>query len=484
MPKKITNKPTKEELEKLYIIQNMTTKEIGEIYRVHSGTILHWLKQHNITIKTYTIPSVAELVELYNDKKLTGKEISKIYNVTSSTVYEWLKKYKISTALSIRKIILNKQKLEELYIIQELSTTQIGATYGICKVSILNKLKKYNIALRRCPGIEDIPKKGQSLLENFQEIAKEYDCQKNHNTPDNICYSSKKKSFWICSKNHSYQSIVSNRIKGQNCPYCSGRIPIKGETDLQTTHPILVKEEWDWNKNKILPTDISFGSGRVVWWICKHNHSYKSAICSRTSQQQIGCPYCAGKKVILGETDLQTTHPYLLQEWDFNKNIIQPTEVSFGSGKKVFWICGKCNHSWKAAIATRAKKNNPSGCPKCCESQGEKRIAHFLNKYSVQYIQEHRFTDCRKQLPLPFDFYIPIYGCVEFHGQQHYEVGNGFFGDKQDLKDRKLRDKIKKDYCRDNKIKLIIISYKQIDQIEEILLKKLNLQPIIQPREK
>lgn len=36
------------------------------------------------------------------------------------------------------------------------------------------------------------------------------------------------------------------------------------------------------------------------------------------------------------------------------------------------------------------------------------------------------------------------------------------------------RDKRLKDYCKENKIKLIVIKYNQIDKIEEILNKKLK----------
>ena len=37
------------------------------------------------------------------------------------------------------------------------------------------------------------------------------------------------------------------------------------------------------------------------------------------------------------------------------------------------------------------------------------------------------------------------------------------------------RDKRLKDYCKENKIKLIVIKYNQIDKIEEILNKKLKI---------
>ena len=58
---------------------------------------------------------------------------------------------------------------------------------------------------------------------------------------------------------------------------------------------------------------------------------------------------------------LAEEHPELLDEWDFekNKNICSPYEVTSGSQKRVFWI-GKCNHEWQTRISHRVNGND---CP-------------------------------------------------------------------------------------------------------------------------
>lgn len=49
-----------------------------------------------------------------------------------------------------------------------------------------------------------------------------------------------------------------------------------------------------------------------------------------------GCPYCAGKRPIKGETDLATMHPELIIDWDFEKtrriqmNILQNQIKEYG----------------------------------------------------------------------------------------------------------------------------------------------------------
>ncbi|HEC66278.1 MAG TPA: hypothetical protein ENI23_13395 [bacterium] len=63
---------------------------------------------------------------------------------------------------------------------------------------------------------------------------------------------------------------------------------------------------------------------------------------------------------------VSVTHPHLLKEWDFTKNgNLRPEDVTYGSEKKVWWCCVKCDYSWKALVHNRTKKLNPRGCPSC-----------------------------------------------------------------------------------------------------------------------
>jgi very-short-patch-repair endonuclease len=62
------------------------------------------------------------------------------------------------------------------------------------------------------------------------------------------------------------------------------------------------------------------------------------------------------------ERSLMTESPALAAEWDIVKNgDLSPSNVTTGSGRKVWWICSTCEHSWPAAVYTRARH----GCPQC-----------------------------------------------------------------------------------------------------------------------
>ena len=55
------------------------------------------------------------------------------------------------------------------------------------------------------------------------------------------------------------------------------------------------------------------------------------------------------------------THPKIAAEWHPTKNDLGPSEVTKGSGKKVWWLCEK-GHEWEATVADRT---SGYGCPYC-----------------------------------------------------------------------------------------------------------------------
>jgi len=64
----------------------------------------------------------------------------------------------------------------------------------------------------------------------------------------------------------------------------------------------------------------------------------------------------------LPENTLLSSHSYLVNEWDFDKNFpLKPDNFSYGSSYKVWWLCEK-GHSYEAVIAN---KSRGTGCPYC-----------------------------------------------------------------------------------------------------------------------
>ncbi len=68
-------------------------------------------------------------------------------------------------------------------------------------------------------------------------------------------------------------------------------------------------------------------------------------------------------KLLVGINDFAALKPELAKEWNYEKNgDLKPTDVTCGSGKRVWWKCSKCGHEWKTLIFIRSRG---SECPKC-----------------------------------------------------------------------------------------------------------------------
>lgn len=178
--------------------------------------------------------------------------------------------------------------------------------------------------------------------------------------PEDISSGSNKRIWWRCEKGHEWQARINSVKAGGGCPYCFGRYAIAGETDLATTHPHMVKF-WS-RRNKLAPAAVTAGSHKKVWWVCDRGHEWEALVGS-VVMDGCGCPYCSGKRAICGETDLATLRPDLMDQWDFEKNRMDPGEILPSSHEKVWWKCGK-GHSWQAMVFSRTRENG-AGCPYC-----------------------------------------------------------------------------------------------------------------------
>ena len=205
--------------------------------------------------------------------------------------------------------------------------------------------------------------KEKHYVSDNAQLMTEWDWEKNNElgyNPNQMLRYSNKRVWWKCQNGHKWESIICNRTKGRGCPYCAGQKVVIGYNDLQTINPIL-SQEWNHEKNNgLTPADVMPNSNKKVWWKCPQDHEWQAIVVERNSGN--GCPYCSGRRAIIGRTDLTTVNPSLSQEWNYEKNgVLMPEDFTAGSGKKVWWKCPQ-GHEWQAAIADR---NNGNGCPYC-----------------------------------------------------------------------------------------------------------------------
>lgn len=202
-------------------------------------------------------------------------------------------------------------------------------------------------------GVNDFATKHPELLSEWSNT--------NIIKSSNISYGSKQVVDWECEHGHTWNASVVSRHNGNGCPECArlarqSTVPlIKGVNDLSQYENL--KSEWS-DKNTIDYDTVFKSSNKKAIWKCNTcGGEWEATINNRTKGH--GCPYCAGRKVLIGFNDLLSQKPDIAKDWS-DDNDINPDEVTVHSNKKVKWICEKHNHTYIASVNDRS---NGTGCP-------------------------------------------------------------------------------------------------------------------------
>ena len=129
------------------------------------------------------------------------------------------------------------------------------------------------------------------LQTTHPEIASEWSEKNLPLKPDEVNAKSRKNVWWRCGKcGNEWKSVINARVKGTVCPVCAEREVLAGYNDLATTDNQLLSE-WDYEQNKLKPTEVSRTSAKRAWWKCRHGHSWSMKINERTILNK-GCRIC------------------------------------------------------------------------------------------------------------------------------------------------------------------------------------------------
>lgn len=269
------------------------------------------------------------------------------------------------------------------------------------------------------------PLPGTSLLQTHPESANYWDYDRNHPLrPENFTKGSDFQVWWKCGVGHSTEASISGRVSDfERCPICANKFGhITPERSLQIMYPDVAKT-WHPTKNGgLLPSDVSPGSSKKVWWQCEKGHEFQAAVYSRRRFKQ--CPRCSNfaerfpellqfwdearnqpltpflvgaqsaavvwwkcpqghsfKRVVNTMTRsryvrcpecryLSNYAPKIAAEWDYTRNDpIRPDRIFYGSTKKVWWIC-EAGHQYEASVSHRTQKSRSTGCPYCAGRKG------------------------------------------------------------------------------------------------------------------
>lgn len=175
----------------------------------------------------------------------------------------------------------------------------------------------------RCPYCS-----GYTLLKGFNDLATTHPdlaaewSERNYPLmPDEVNAKSRHNVWWKCKTcGNEWKSVINARVKGTVCPVCADRAVLAGYNDLATTDRKLLAE-WDYEKNSLLPTQVSRRSMKSVWWKCSLGHSWKAKISDRT---------IIGEKCTVCENEYRSVFPGLAVAYYANQKGLK---VQLGSDK-------------------------------------------------------------------------------------------------------------------------------------------------------
>ena len=120
------------------------------------------------------------------------------------------------------------------------------------------------------------------------------------------------------------------------------------------------------------------------------------------------------------------------------------------------------------------------GCPYCKSSKGENKISDLLNKHGILYHQHYKMLNDKPNILCNIkrfyaDFFLPKYNLIfEYNGQQHYMPIKSWKGEDR-LHAQEERDISFRLFCKRHNIRLVEISYKDFDKIDDIIINELNI---------
>lgn len=256
----------------------------------------------------------------------------------------------------------------------------------------------------------------------------------------------------ICG--HIWKATSNNLLHGTGCPKCANNIT--------KTHDQFIEEL------KIIRPDITC-LGKYI--NAKTKIKFKCRTCgyiwnSLPTKILLAkqCPKCYGK--------YKTTEDFKKEMFRVNPDI-EILGDYITAKTQILCKCKLCDYIWTAFPDNLLQHR---GCPNCNKSNGEQCIERFLKHQNILFVPQKTFNNLRgiRNGLLPYDFYLPEYNLlIEFQGEQHIRPIK-YFGGEEKFKIQQEHDKRKREYAQLHNINLLEIWYYDINNIESILLEKIN----------
>ena len=203
--------------------------------------------------------------------------------------------------------------------------------------------------------------------------------------------SDKIKAKWICRVcGEQFIAKINNRIildhNNDGCKKCKKKFKRTDKSNcIELTHPHLL-DIWDFEKNIIKPSEISYNSNKKIWWKCKQNslHSYQQKIylCNNKERKCL----CCSNNILSADNSFSAKFPNLIKFWSI-KNNIKPEEILFNKSTKIWLKCSKNKKHKEFNIAINKINKLKNICPKCMIEEKKSQIKDELTKFDKPWLR-------------------------------------------------------------------------------------------------
>lgn len=247
-----------------------------------------------------------------------------------------------------------------------------------------------------------------------------------------------------CPIHGIFYQTPHKHLCGHGCPKCGG-------TNLSNSEDFIEKAKsihgtkYDYSKVKYV------NAKEKVCIICPEHGEFFQKPNNHLNGQ--GCPKCGHS----GKWRKSDTKTFIGKSEEIHNKKYDYSKVKYVNNRlKVCIICPTHGEFWQVP----AYHLSGNGCPKCKASWLEREISMYLDKHSVKYEYEKRFSWLEKK---SLDFYLPDYNiAIECQGIQHFFPVQ-YFGGIEKYNSTVVRDREKQESCSKNGITLYYYTHENFE---------------------
>ena len=250
----------------------------------------------------------------------------------------------------------------------------------------------------------------------------------------------------ICPEHGEFkQEPRAHTLQKQGCPKCCNMFGLDRDAinDLKKVHG----DKYDYSKT------IYKGAKERITIICKKHGEFEQRFDAHLQGQ--GCPFCKAEKI--GNLRTLTTEEFVEKAKEIHGNKYDYSSVDYvDAHSEVKIICNK--HGVFSQTPNGHLKG--CGCPMCNASKLENLMRNYLNSKNLVFEEQKTFSWLKYKKNMYLDFYLPEYNiAIECQGGQHFfpvdYAGLGREWAEKQLMINQSRDKVKKELCEANGIKVL-----------------------------